>query len=39
MGDVVFSLSSEYLWVSSNIPNFTYDNLKLGFLFTKRWEF
>ena len=39
LGDIVFSLSGEYFWTSSNLPNFTYDNLKLGFLFTKRWEF
>ncbi len=39
LGEIVFSLSGEYLWISSNLPNFTYDNLKLGFLFTKRWEF
>ncbi len=39
LGDVVLSLNAEYLWVSSNLPNFTYDNLKLGFLFTKRWDF
>lgn len=39
VGDVVLSLTGEYLWVSSNLPNFTYDNLKLGFLVTKRWDF
>lgn len=39
VGDIVLSLNAEYLWVSSNIPNFTYDNLKVGFLFTKRWDF
>ncbi|MCP5071291.1 MAG: tetratricopeptide repeat protein [bacterium] len=39
LADIVFSLTAEYLWSSSNLPNFTYDNLKLGFLLTRRWEF
>ncbi len=38
VGESVLSLSAEYLWVSSNLPNFTYDNVKLGFLLTRHWE-
>ena len=39
LAEIVLSLTAEYLWASSNLPNFTYDNLKLGFLLTRRWEF
>ncbi len=39
LAELVLSLTGEYLWSSSNLPNFTYDNLKLGFLVSKRWEF
>ena len=38
LGEIVLSFSADYLWVSSNLPNYTYDDLQVGFLVTKRFE-
>ena len=38
IGEIVLSFSADYLWASSNLPNFTYDDLQFGFLVTKQFE-
>lgn len=37
--DTVFTLNGEYLYVDSNIRNYTYDNWRVSLLFTKSFDF
>ena len=37
--DTVFTLNGEYLYVDSNIQNYTYDNWRVSLLFTKSFDF
>lgn len=39
LGDIVWTTTGELLVSDGNLPNYTYANVKLQALFTKRWEF